>query len=68
MSTINARGWDLENNVSSVSSSFRKNTSIDATASVDAWAVSVGGAPASAVHDGKVAVFADRQVKRLRVV
>ena len=57
---INALERDLEDNVSSAS--------VDPLSRSVAWAVSVSRAPASAVHDGKVAEFAGRGVKRLRVV
>ena len=81
---IDALQEDLECNVASaehrtvevedVSSSLvRHDTQIDATVdsqsrSVESWAVSVCRAPSGAVHDGRIAGFAHRGVKRLRVV
>ena len=77
---IDALQDDLECNVASTepveaedSSIFRHDTQIDATVDEQSWsvesrAVSVCRARAGAVHQGRIAGFAHRGVKRLRVV
>ena len=78
---IDALQDDLEYNVASTepveaedsSSFFRHDTQIDATVDEQSWSVesrtvSVSRARAGAVHLGRIAGFAHRGVKRLRVV